>query len=405
MNPGPVPNLDPVLTLDPALGLVSESTVYPPNDVGLWRTVAMLANGEITEHGFASAVGAFDVSRRRSLMRGAGEAVERYALVPASADAEHLHVQDDVGRRIDFVTGGLGRASALACDLPWYRASNLLTGGESRVPGPVVDYWPGASTVSEWDRLFDPSPNGAASGPSRSFAQASGLAEVIERDAFLTSWCSGAPLQKIDIRSLPASPTARNLAMLTESALANGVKFTLAVVPSAAPMVVAACFVIGVNESAPFGAVGLKAAAGPGSALLGALQEGLQIRELFLSRRPSSDAGGSVTDDASRADFWNTASAVARLEEWVRSFPLTAIPEGFDLPGVNHLATYFAGRNISPQWVDLTHRLPAAIRNHGWHAGKVVCPGAVQLSMDETKSLAPHRPGIVRSQTMPHPLI
>lgn len=398
-------NLDPILTLDPALGLVSESTVYPPNDAGLWRTVALLANGEVANPGFASAVGAFDVSRRRSLIRGAGEAVERYALVPASADADPLHAQGDVERRIDFVTGGLGRASALACDLPWYRAVNLLTGEESRVPGPVVDYRPGASMVSDWDRLFDPSPNGAASGPSQSFAQASALAEVIERDAFLTAWYSGATLQKIDIHSLPESPTARNLAKLTEAALAQEVRATLALVPTAAPLVVAACFITGRSESVPFGAVGLKAAANPSSAVLGAMQEGLQIRELFLSRHPSSMAGGSVTDDASRADFWTTASAVAGLEDWIESFPMKAMPAGFDVPDVNDLTKYFAGRNISPHWVDLTHRLPPAIRQLGWHTGKAVCPGAVQLSMDETKGLVLHPPGFVRSQTMPHPLI
>lgn len=398
-------NLDPLLTLDPASGLVSEAMVHPPNDVELWRTVALLANCEADQPGFATTVGAFDISRRRSLIRGAGEAVERYALVPAPTDADHLCVPDDVERRIDFVTGGLGRASALACELPWYRARNLLNGEEFQVPAPVVDYQPGVSAVYEWDRMFDPSPNGAASGPSQAFAQASALAEVIERDAFLTAWYSGAPLQNVDIHSLPDSPTARNLARLREAALTKEVRFTLALVPTAAPLVIAACFVTGVNESAPFAAVGLKASAGPSSALLGAMQEGLQIRELFLSRRPSPGATGSVTDDASRADFWNTASAVAGLEDWLGTFSPTAVPSGFDVPDAGALAKYLAGRNINAHWVDLSHRLPPAIRQLGWHTGKVVCPGAVQLPMDETKGLSILRPGFVRSQTMPHPLI
>ena len=89
-------NLDPLLTLDPASGLVSDAMVHPPNDVELWRTVALLANCEADQPGFATTVGAFDISRRRSLIRGAGEAVERYALVPAPTDADHLCVPDDV---------------------------------------------------------------------------------------------------------------------------------------------------------------------------------------------------------------------------------------------------------------------------------------------------------------------
>ena len=69
-------SVDPVLTLDPSLGLVSSATVYLPNDVGLWRTVASLANGRTRGEGFATAVGAFDVKKRASITRGAGEAVE-----------------------------------------------------------------------------------------------------------------------------------------------------------------------------------------------------------------------------------------------------------------------------------------------------------------------------------------
>ncbi len=400
-------SVDPVLTLDPSFGLVSQSSVYAPNESGLWRTVATLANGSCHGSGFASAVGAFDVRRRGSLMRGAGEAVERFALVPSPSDAAHLAATDAAGRRIDFVTAGLGRASALACDVPWYRAVDLLTGQESLVPAPVVDYRAGGPGPEPWERFFDPSPNGAASGPSEHFAQTSALAEVVERDAFLAAWQTMEPLHKVDATGLSESPKALALKVLSDAALAAGISFTLAFVPSeGSPLVTAVCSIIGATESAPFGAVGLKAAADPATAMLGALQEGLQIRELFLSREPGAfRAGAAVTDDSTRADFWSTAPAVSALRDWTQTFPTVPVPDDQALPDADVLVKYLAGREISSHWVNLTHRLPTAIRELGWVTGKVVCPGAVQLSMDESKGLTLLRQGIVRSKQLPHPLI
>ena len=406
-------SIDPIRTLDPAVGLVSEATVYPPNETGLWRTVAVLANSGSSREGFASAVGAFDVRRRDSLIRGAGEAVERFALVPTSADAAHLLAQDDAERRIDFVTGGLGCASALAYDLPWYKAVDLLSGKESHVPGPLVDYRPVVDRQADtpgpdpWERFFDASPNGAASGPTEKFAQRAGLAEVMERDAFLTAWHTSAPLHRVDIDELPESPKAHNLAALMEAARAAEVLYTLAFVPSAgSPLLTAVCVITDSTEPAPFGAVGLKASPDPVAALLGALQEGLQIRELFLSREAQAfDIGSSVTDDSSRADFWSTAPAVAGLQDWVATFPAVPTPASQPVPDVDDLANCLARRGIGCHWVDLTHRLPSAIRELGWVSGKAICPGAVQLTMDETKGLSFQRPGFSFVNQTPHPLI
>ncbi|WP_347108484.1 YcaO-like family protein [Paenarthrobacter sp. S56] len=406
-------SVDPLQTLDPALGLVTESKVYLPNEAGLWRTVATLANSGpanagAANSGFASAVGAFDVRRRGSLVRAAGEAVERFALVPSRTDAAHLLAADQPGNRMDFVTAGLGRASALAYEVPWYRSVDLLTGQESVVPAPVVDYQAGAAAAGPWERFFDPSPNGAASGPSRAFAQISALAEVIERDAFLSAWYRLEPLQKAEFGELPDSATGLALKVLAGTARAARVSFTLAFVrPEAeAPLLTAVCTVIGAAGAAPFGAVGLKAAADPAAALLGALQEGLQIRELFLSRQPTDfHPGDSVTDDSTRADFWSTAPAVAALRDWTQTFRTLPMPDERPVPDAGGLVKYLAGRQITSHWVDLTHRLPVAVRDLGWETGKAVCPGAIPLTMDESKGLSLLRPGTPRSNQLPHPLI
>ncbi|WP_416417578.1 YcaO-like family protein [Paenarthrobacter aromaticivorans] len=404
-------SVDPVLTLDPSLGLVSSATVYLPNDVGLWRTVASLANGLPRGEGFATAVGAFDVRKRASITRGAGEAVERFALMPAEADVEHLVVpRDQTEGQIDFVSAGLGRASALAFEFPWYRATNLLTGQESYVPAPTVDYTAGGSADRDpWSGFFDPSPNGAASGPSERFAQVSGIGEVIERDAFLSAWRRRAPLNEFVAEEMPAdvrdSQGTLALFLLVDSARAAGVDFTLAFIPQDdSPLHVAVCIITGHAGNGQFGAVGLKAAAGPIVALRGALQEGLQIRELFLSRTPSAAASPEVTDDESRADFWTTEQALAELSSWLRSFKPARFPAFKPTPEVKDLVKCLARRDIQSHWVSLTHRLPAAIRELGWMAGKAICPGAVPLTMDETKGvLIPHGPAGL--SLTPHPLI
>ena len=231
-------SIDAARTLDPALGLVSEASIYLPNEVGLWRTVGLLANAGTGVSGFASAVGAFDVNRRASITRGAGEAVERFALVPADVDCDYLlmpHLQgaDTASQRIDYVTPGLGMASALAYELPWYAATDLLTGKESCVPAPVVDY--GGGILNPWDAFFDPSPNGAASGPSEAFAKASGVAEVIERDAFLAAWRTRTALHLFHDGGIPdplrGTQETQRLLGLLYAAHARGISPTLAFHP------------------------------------------------------------------------------------------------------------------------------------------------------------------------------
>lgn len=409
-------SVDPVRTLHPALGLVSEASVYVPNEMGLWRTVGQLSNGAPGTR-IASAVGAFDVTRRASLTRGAGEAVERFALVPVPADSEYLLARTgSADTKIDFVSTGLGHVPALACDLPWYRATDLLTGKPTLVPAPVVDYSPGRRETNSWDGLFDPSPNGAASGPSEAFAQTSAIAEVMERDAFLAAWRHKIPLQKFDAKSMPVAvrqtAESRGLSLLLVAARAAGVEPTLAFVPNnGSPLLTAVCIITEEKGPVCYGAVGLKAASDPVRALRGALQEGLQIRELFLTRAQSADPASAsrvsnasvatVTDDDSRARFWTTAPAIAELRQWVGSFRPTNFPGKQPEPDVDALVKHLAGRNVRSHWVNLTHRLPAAIRELGWVAGKAVCPGAIPLTMDETKELFV-MPGC---SSTPHPLI
>ncbi|MHC6222367.1 YcaO-like family protein [Arthrobacter sp. MMS24-S77] len=412
--------IDPARTLDPSLGLVSDARVYVPNEVGLWRTVAYLANAprDGEQHTFSSAVGAFDVNRRSSLTRGSGEAVERFALVPVPADSEPLVATKPCReKRIDFVRAGLGHPSALGLEFPWYRATNLVSGAESHVPAGVVDYTPGKFREEGLvAQFFDPSPNGAAAGPSEHFAMTSGVAEVMERDAFLWAWHKRTQLKKIMLEDLqaglPGDPGTRSLTRLLRTALDAGINANLAFIPDDGPLETAVSVIVGDAKHGQFGAVGIKASADPISALRGALQEALQIRELLLSRPLSPvTSQPEVTNDASRADFWMTRPAIDELRGWVESFSKSPLPRAHPQPNVDDLVQHLARRGITSHWVSLTHRLPTAIRELGWEAGKAICPGAFPLTMDETKrfSLVPNRldgrPRRNAFASTPHPLI
>lgn len=401
--------IDPARTLDPSLGLVSDAQVYVPNEVGLWRTVAHLANAPRDgEHArLSSAVGAFDVNRRSSVTRGSGEAVERFALVPVPADSKHLVAPNPCReKRVDFVGAGLGHPSALDLEFPWYRAKDLVSGTESYVPAAVVDYNPGKFPEEGLaGQFFDPSPNGAAAGPSEDFAMTSAVSEVIERDAFLWAWHNRTQLKKVMIEDLPAElsarPDTRSLTRLFRTALDSGIHANLAFVPNDdGPLEIAVSVIIGDTKHGQFGAVGIKASADPVSALRGALQEGLQIRELLLSRSPSPIANHTaVTDDESRADFWMTRPAIDELRAWVQSFSKSPLPRVHPQANVDDLVQHLARKGITSHWVSLTHRLPTAIQELGWETGKAICPGAFPLTMDESKrlSLAPN------SSDGPHP--
>ncbi|WP_246036240.1 YcaO-like family protein [Sinomonas susongensis] len=416
--------VDPVRTLDPSLGLVSRAAVYLPNEVGLWRTVAYLANGLQGGIGLSGTVGAFDVSRRLSMTRGAGEAVERFALAPVPADSDYL-VADNVcpERRIDFAAAGLGDASAKTFEFPWYRATDLLTGAESHVPAPAVDYSPGKSNEgAPVGRFFDPSPNGAAAGPSEHFAKVAGVAEILERDAFLWAWELRPSLEKFRVDDIAdgcsSDPETRSFVRLLEAARVAGVAPTLAFVPDdGGPLETAVCVILGGERGRLFGSVGIKASAHPISALRGALQEGLQIRELFRARAQRADvprstmSGFVVTNDESRADFWTMGPAIAELRAWVQSFRALPMPRDRPAPDLDALVKYLAEKGISAHWVSLTHRLPSAIQELGWEAGKAICPGAFPLTMNESKGLSAvltkpdGRSDHKLTTSMPHPLI
>ncbi|WP_170944677.1 YcaO-like family protein [Rhodococcus sp. 14-2483-1-1] len=401
-------------TLNPNNGLARGWTLNPPRPPSslLWTVavdIGMLdaLQSDVHEHPL-HAVGASGPDRRDAMVRAAGEAVERYALV-ARADREPQGVSaDDIDPgepTLDVVSEGLCSSSAPLHELRWYRGRCLATGGPVWVPAGTVDF-PGHS---EW---FDVTPSGAAAGPDVEFATTGALLEWVERDALQTVWASGNPLQTIDVASHSASSAhARALSKLMMAVDAAGlaVQFCSIPSPTAIPCVVAAIVSDGVV------AVGAKAHPDPARAMVVALQESLQVRSAMIAIREvhgDSAPVGGVRSDLDRALTWMSPGASeewnGRVDDVRRGLPEPVEKDSGDSTiGETVLRRVQTSRG-RPVVVELTDRLPEVHRDMGWCAVKVLVPGFQPLRMDETTSHGwrlDRIDGGVVAAGRPHPLI
>ncbi|MFE0019865.1 YcaO-like family protein [Amycolatopsis sp. NPDC059021] len=398
-----------IKTLDPANGLSRGWRVAPPRPPGppLWNVSAdiggLAVRGRTIDEYPVHIVGACGVSRTDTISRAAGEAVERFALFPGDRGPVAIDATSAAlgGTGLDF--DGLGDARARDRLLRWYRGWRLDSGGSVWVPAGLVDY----PAEEPW---FDPTPSGAAAGPTREFALRAALLELIERDAVGVAWTAEVELEEFDVEAeiTAACPTAdwRHLARLYRSVCGQGLRPRLLRVP----VLPGFHCVLGAVIDDGRAAVGVKAHEDLGRALLIALQESLQVREALrrIGRRPVPEV---VRDDMDRAALWQTETAVTELERRLRGLAVTA-PGAVSRPSysLTELVSAVVADGGLPVAVDLTARLPEAHRAMGWHAVKVVVSGYQPLRMDERHEFTWQHTRIAAAITkpvrsFPHPLI
>ncbi|MFJ6216955.1 YcaO-like family protein [Streptomyces sp. NPDC092296] len=424
--------IDFTATLDPEAGLVRGSELRSPQgtDVPLWQGLVTLAweedpDADADRTITPEVVGACGVARSDVLVRAAGEAVERFALRPARADRGFSPRPD--AERLDHRAPevALGGADLDDRRLTWYPARRLTDGADLQVAAGLVDY-PADEQQADG---FDPSPSGAASGDGRDMALRSALLEVVERDAVLVAWARRLALPRVDLdeslRHAPATPAWRRLARALKLARDSGVEPVLAQVPTGIPGVVCAVgVVLDRYEGHPLAAVGCNASADWGKSLAGALQEAMQIRTVLqLTRRVQGDVATPevVTGDIERALYFSAEAGAGAAQRWCAGFT-DAVPvwEAGDVPvTVEHLVHHLDRQGARPVAVDLSHRLPAGLREMGWAAVKVIPAGLQPLRMDERTDFGWNLPRLASAESRtglaahahlgsvpaPHPLI
>ncbi|WJV47451.1 YcaO-like family protein [Streptomyces flavofungini] len=414
-------------TLAPENGLASAHAIRPPRrpDEPLWQGLAELhrdRTGAGERQGEAlspTVVGAYGISPSDTLTRAAGEAVERFALLPVpdpgsgpiSGEGRPARIED-LGPQaaLDPTAPHAGLAAADTLDRPlrWYPAQWLDSGAPLQVPAGLVDY-PARAEDSDG---FDPSPSGAASGGTREQALRSALLEVIERDAFLTAWFHQLPLRLLDADHFasrapdPGSPGVRRFRQALHAARALGLHPVLARVPTHVPGVVCTVgVIIDTADGRPLAAVGASASDDPATSAVKALQEALQIRSalrLVQRAHPAEHPSRRPPGDLERAQYFASTAGVRAVERWVATFTpaetaetaetAEAIaPDAPDAVTVTDLLDALHTQGVRPVVVDLTHRLPDPIRAMGWHAVKVIPVGMQPLRMDDRLEFTWHR--------------
>jgi ribosomal protein S12 methylthiotransferase accessory factor len=381
--------------LEPNAGVARHFALVPPGNTRapLWRVLVDIGLGDTDDYPLAY-VGAYDGSRRGAVDRGIGEAIERFALAQ-EATPDVTGTLDELG--VEAARGWprwLDRARYGADDRAWYRGISLDDRAPALVPAPLVDDHGARRQRGKHSTLehFDPSPSGAASGLDLEWATSSALREIIERDAVLCAWASQSGVMRVD-----AEPADAHTLRLLEWAEGAGMRPHFGLIASAVPgLHVVCCAVVARSENRDVvSAFGSKASASFSAAARGALQEAMQIHELLENLRatgqrpapfdvPTADL---VVDDVARAWWWTTELAAESMDSWVSTWRNDTVPrrtEALAEPTSRVMADHIISDGGSPILVDLTCRLPEAIRELGWNVVKVLCPGYQQLRLDES---------------------
>ncbi|AZZ49647.1 hypothetical protein C5E02_10720 [Rathayibacter rathayi] len=411
--------LSAMRTLAPSAGLAERYTFFAPrDDFPLWQAVVSLKpaieNGTAADPESLPLVGATDVSRRRALLRATGEAVERWALRPAVSARRDRNA----GPCLDWMKYGLANGVLRGETLI---GENRSTGASVAVPVELIDYDQSTTRLALGAQgAYEPSPSGAAAGETCDHAVAAGVLELLERDALMVAWARQLRIERIEPSTL-GDVSLAGLSSLVERIGLEVVVGDLGCDVDGVEAVIAICL----DRSAELGSVGSKASTSLVGAVVGAIQESLQALRLGRAMRLGTGGSRPATDrlprtEMDRARYWAEPAAFAYLDGWAQSFQ----PSGSSDPPARRSCVSALESTIrcgfEPLVVDLSARLPVEVRDAGWKAVKVLCPGLQPLRLDESLPFswlqsrimsAEHRTGFTSPLAsgevfhVPHPLV
>lgn len=387
--------------LDPTFGLAVGHQLArmpePPHLICLEIDVGLRSSGTDTPtiHDMA---GAHGLTVRDVYARGVGEAVERLALNVPADDPVPSRIASR--RELDAEGGEVARPDAWPgfphpgedMRIKWRTAVSYPSGTPLLVPAAWID-WPCPSFLGSWEG----SPSGAAAHLTISDALEAAFSELVERDAEMTAWFTGRGVTEVDLSAGldSACRTSRNLLRLLEAQ--PEVRKRLFRIPTCVP-----------GLSAYIGWVCDERVAGAGGAvgwdekvaMLRALREAWQVRLSLQARGPVEHWGlteaelrGYFDRGELRCRYWASGEGLGVMTEWAAERPLVAPADatpGQERPSVLQGLVEEA---IPLAYVDLTPRLPAAIRDAGFVAVKAIAAGLQPLifTEDEPWAYVPER--------------
>ena len=210
-DPGRILRLQPML-VDSITGIVRWVTSYAPQerDPPISHAVASVADPVWTRLGQQVYAGGNDIDADRAAAAALGEALDRISATAPSADHIRVATYDEVAadaiapELFDLFDARTRRIpnfpySALRHDVPMSWVWGWSTAQARPVVVPASRVFVPFMPVSAADQLDAANVSGCATGASRPAAALSGLLEVIERDTFMITWATRAPVTAVAI--------------------------------------------------------------------------------------------------------------------------------------------------------------------------------------------------------------
>lgn len=253
-----------------------------------------------------------------------------------------------------------------------------------RAAGEVVERWAVAAQdrLGPPPLFPDAGPSGAAAGPSVEFCRTRGLRELIERDAAMRGWylCRGVRRLPLAQARSALGPLQSVIAPLRD----RGAELVALEMPSRCrELSVIMCAIIEPSEQIV--ACGLGCDSALDGAIATAAREACQIVDLFTIMREAlgrPDRPEHLRSDTDRATWWGAPGNVTAFRAWLTK--ISTADQVVSFTTTNCAEMEWKSLVESTHFTDLTPTLPQRIRQGGWHAGRAENPALTPLVTDES---------------------
>lgn len=322
--------------LGPECGIVKDYLNIPPyNDEPKFFHLTAELNLDQATHDFSitagidealGVVGGSSLNKERALGKVAGEAAERYCLLPGDVPAKYVAFNSlPPGLAIDpnSISAGTGRSTPdrRSFEIEWVSGFSLKPSRFSWIPSQLV-FVPHFFSDDEVI-IRPPITTGAAAGMTTEDALYRGLCEVVERDAFMISWLRQLRLTRLrPTPSLGGEYESAILQITLEASLRYKLMPQFFLLPTDVPVFTVLCVLWDFSGIGPPVTVGAKTSWNVISATLGSLEEAHQMRPWM--RHLLEENSKDTTPNAQlprtlreRALLWLSKEPVQYLSAWL----------------------------------------------------------------------------------------
>jgi ribosomal protein S12 methylthiotransferase accessory factor len=348
-----------------------------------------------------------------ALQGAIGETCERYAYYwpDESAIEEATHAELADRARVvafDYLTPhGQDRPDAetplepfdRTTELRWTTGTDLLTGEEVYVPAARV--WYRRGPLADTPVRFVMTSNGTGAGERMADALLAGIQEVVERDAFMTTWCTERTPPGVDLGAFPRLERITDELLPAAHHSAHLFEFE-----GHTDFVTLGAAIVDERDRFPKFAIGGGAALDVETAAVDALTEAGQgwpyLKQLVMNRDPA-DLGVDdvITNLDDNVMLYGKPDAFEHVSFLLDGEPMVPDPPSIDASDELAAALeLFERADCTPVAVDIT---PPDVDEVGIHVAKLVVPELVPFSMP---SMPPaHHPKLagVDVNRDPHP--